>query len=244
MERVKRVRNPTGRHPWSLATATLAVGAILISTHVTSAGAASNHGTKNVVVSTTKNAKLGTILVSSGNTVYTLKASTTRCSGQCLKIWPEVLLPKNVKHARAGTGVKSANLGTIRRRGGALQVTYSGKPLYRFSGDKSAGQANGDVTDTWGTWSVVTTTPTKTPSPAPSNTPATSSTTPTTTTRSTSPTPTTAPTPSSAPTPATMPPVVTTPSTSPPPSPTTTPPTTTPPTTTPTTAPSTGGVSF
>ena len=38
----------------------------------------------NVVVSTTKNAKLGTILVS-GKTVYTLKASKTPCSTAVLE---------------------------------------------------------------------------------------------------------------------------------------------------------------
>ena len=40
-----------------------------------------------VVVSTTKNPKLGTILVS-GKTLYTLKASKTACSTACLKVWP------------------------------------------------------------------------------------------------------------------------------------------------------------
>ena len=42
----------------------------------------------------------------------------------------------------------------MKRSGGTLQVTYSGKPLYWFSGDNAAGQVNGNVTDTWGKWSV------------------------------------------------------------------------------------------
>ena len=54
-----------------------------------------------VVISTTKNAKLGTILVS-GNTLYTLKASKTACTTQCLTVWPAVLLPKGVTSATAG----------------------------------------------------------------------------------------------------------------------------------------------
>jgi predicted lipoprotein with Yx(FWY)xxD motif len=110
----------------------------------------------NVVVSTTKSATLGTILVS-GKTVYTLKASKTPCSTQCLKIWPALMLPKGVTKASAGPGVKASKLGTVKRSGGALQVTYSGKPLYWFVGDTGAGQVNGNVTDTWGTWSVVVT---------------------------------------------------------------------------------------
>ena len=38
-----------------------------------------------------------------------------------------------------------------------LQVTYSGKPLYFFSGDTAAGQVHGNVSDTWGKWSAVVT---------------------------------------------------------------------------------------
>ena len=45
--------------------------------------------------------------------------------------------------ATAGTGVSAAKLGTIKVAGGALQVTYSGKALYWFFGDKAAGQVKG-----------------------------------------------------------------------------------------------------
>jgi predicted lipoprotein with Yx(FWY)xxD motif len=45
----------------------------------------------------------------------------------------------------------------VKGAGGALQVTYSGKALYWFIGDKAPGQVNGNVTDTWGTWSDVAT---------------------------------------------------------------------------------------
>src|ERR1700733_16038582 len=100
----------------------------------------------SVVVSTTKTPSQGTILVS-GKTVYTVKASKTACSTQCLKIWPALMLPKGVTKATAGTGVSASKLGTIKRSGGALQVTYSGKPLYYFVGDTAAGQVNGNITD-------------------------------------------------------------------------------------------------
>jgi len=62
-----------------------------------------------------------------------------------------------VTKATAGTGVSASKLGTVKRSGGALQVTYSGKPLYWFSGDTGAGQVHGNVTDTWGKWSDVVT---------------------------------------------------------------------------------------
>jgi predicted lipoprotein with Yx(FWY)xxD motif len=115
------------------------------------AGAASS-----LVVSTTKNATYGTILVS-GKTVYTLKPSKTSCGTSCLKVWPELLLPKGVTSATAGSGVNAASLGTIKRKGGALQVTYAGKPLYWFSEDKGPGQVKGNVKDKWGAWAVVVT---------------------------------------------------------------------------------------
>jgi predicted lipoprotein with Yx(FWY)xxD motif len=113
--------------------------------------------TSSMTVSTTKNASLGTILVVSGRTVYTVKPSRTACTGACLQVWPEVLLPKGVKHAKAGSGVSASKLGTVKRSGGALQVTYGGKALYWFSGDTGAGQVTGNVTDAWGKWSSVAT---------------------------------------------------------------------------------------
>ena len=120
------------------------------------AGASTDHTAKSVVISTVKNSKLGTLLVS-GKTLYTLKASKTACSTSCLKVWPELVLPKGMTKATAGSGVSASKLGTISRSGGVLQVTYGGKPLYFFVGDKSSGAVNGDLTDTWGTWSDVVT---------------------------------------------------------------------------------------
>jgi predicted lipoprotein with Yx(FWY)xxD motif len=139
-------------------TALLGVAASVVAPGV--AGASIDHAAKSVVVSTVKNSKLGTLLVS-GKTLYTLKASKTACSTACLKVWPELVLPKGVTKATAGSGATASKLGTISRAGGVLQVTYGGKPLYFFVGDKSSGAVNGNVTDTWGTWSdVVTVKPT------------------------------------------------------------------------------------
>ena len=121
----------------------------------TGANAASG-GSQSVVVSTAQNAKLGTILESGGKTLYTLAPSSTPCTAACLKIWPALSLPQSVATATAGSGVTASNLGTV-DQGGTLQVTYSGKALYFFSGDTTAGQANGDITDTWGKWSAVVT---------------------------------------------------------------------------------------
>ena len=120
------------------------------------AGAVSSHSTKGLVISSAKNSKLGTILVS-GTTVYTLQSSGTACTAKCLKYWPEVVLAKGVAKAVAGGGVSAAKLGTITRADGVLQVTYAGKPLYWFVKDKAPGEANGNITDAWGKWSAVVT---------------------------------------------------------------------------------------
>jgi predicted lipoprotein with Yx(FWY)xxD motif len=141
-------RLPRGR----MAAATLAAGGLVAALIAAGdAGAATSS-----MVSTAKSAKYGTILVS-GNTVYTLKASKVSCGANCLKIWPEVLLPTGVMAATVGPGVNAAKLGTVMRQGGALQVTYAGKPLYWFFKDTGPGQVKGNIKDKWGSWSVVVT---------------------------------------------------------------------------------------
>ena len=105
---------------------------------------------------TTKNSTYGTILVS-GKTVYTLKASKVACTAGCLKVWPELLLPKGATKPTAGPGVNAASLGTVAGSGGSRQVTYGGKRLYWFVADSAPGQVNGNITDKWGKWTVVVT---------------------------------------------------------------------------------------
>jgi predicted lipoprotein with Yx(FWY)xxD motif len=140
-----------------VAVATFAVAGLSASIFAAgTAGAATTHISKGVVVSTVKNSKLGTILVS-GKTLYAVKPNKVACTTQCLKIWPELVLPKGMTKATAGTGVAASKLGTVTRAGGIRQVTYMGKPLYWFSGDKTTGTVNGNITDTWGKWSVVVT---------------------------------------------------------------------------------------
>ncbi len=107
-------------------------------------------------VSTTTNSHYGTILVS-GTTLYTLKPSKVRCDAACLKVWPQMILPQGVTSAKAGPGVNAAKLGTVTLKGGALQVTYGGKPLYWFFLDTAPGQVKGNIKDKWGAWSVVVT---------------------------------------------------------------------------------------
>jgi predicted lipoprotein with Yx(FWY)xxD motif len=75
------------------------------------------------------------------------------CSGACAKAWP----PYVVRGAlRAGTGVKASLLGTTRRANGSRQVTYAGKPLYYYVGDKKPRQILcQNVSEFGGLWLVV-----------------------------------------------------------------------------------------
>jgi predicted lipoprotein with Yx(FWY)xxD motif len=154
----RRLRQMTsGLRVRSVTAAALAVGGLSASAlAVGPAGAMTSHVAKAVVVSTVKSAKFGKVLAS-GKTLYTLQPSATACTAQCLKVWPELVLPKGVTKAKAGPGVSASKLGTVTRGGGVRQVTYAGKPLYSFVGDTGTGQVNGNVTDTWGTWSAVVT---------------------------------------------------------------------------------------
>ena len=162
MEQETQPRKTTHRVPFGLIVVAVFVVAGLAACGTTN-GATSSMATstaggsaKSLVVSTVENSQFGNILVS-GKTLYTLEPSSSPCTSECMKIWPELVLPKGVTKATAGIGVSASNLGTVNRGGGVLQVTYAGKALYLFSGDAGAGQVNGNVTDAWGKWSVVVT---------------------------------------------------------------------------------------
>jgi hypothetical protein len=56
----------------------------------------------------------------------------------------------------AGKGVRQPLIGTTLRRDGRRQVTYNGRPLYYYIGDKSAGQVLCQNVDEFGgTWLVL-----------------------------------------------------------------------------------------
>ena len=108
------------------------------------------------VVMTADNAKLGTVLVdSTGKTLYTLTngGKAVACTGQCPTFWPPLLLPSGATSATGAAGV--TGLATTAANGG-MQVTENGLPLYRFSGDTKAGDANGEgIASFGGTWHTV-----------------------------------------------------------------------------------------
>jgi predicted lipoprotein with Yx(FWY)xxD motif len=59
------------------------------------------------------------------------------CSGACAVAWPPYIVRGSL---RSGPGIKRSLLGTTRRRDGMRQVTYAGRPLYYYVGDRRPGE--------------------------------------------------------------------------------------------------------
>lgn len=101
---------------------------------------------------------LGQILVdSTGRTLYDFhkdQGTTSSCYGACEEAWPP-LLTEGEPHP--SNGADGNLLGTTKRKDGSEQVTYDGKPLYTFSGDKGPGEANGNDVEAFGAqWYALT----------------------------------------------------------------------------------------
>jgi predicted lipoprotein with Yx(FWY)xxD motif len=106
-----------------------------------------------VFVSLGSVAGLGEVLVNSqGRTLYTF--SGEECEGACAKAWPPLLDESGEPQPSNGTG--AARLGTVERPDGTTQVTYAGRPLFTFDGDKAPGEANGIGESAFGgTWTAL-----------------------------------------------------------------------------------------
>ena len=84
-----------------------------------------------------------------GRTLYSLsveKHGKFICTAGCLSIWHPLVVPKGVRPTGPVT------LGTVKRPDGRTQVTYRGRPLYRFANDTKTGEANGEGFKDVGTW--------------------------------------------------------------------------------------------
>ena len=100
---------------------------------------------------------LGKIIVDGrGRTLYLFakdRNGKSACSGSCAVYWPPLIASGKPK---AGAGAKQSLLGTTRRADGRMQVTYRHHPLYRYAGDSSKGQTNGQgLNASGGLWWVL-----------------------------------------------------------------------------------------
>jgi predicted lipoprotein with Yx(FWY)xxD motif len=105
--------------------------------------------------------KLGSVLANaSGHVLYLFARdpkSRSACSGTCAKTWKPMIASGNLS-AAAGSGVKLALLGSIRRTDGTVQIVYDHHPLYTNVADKKAGDMHGEGANEFGArWYVVNT---------------------------------------------------------------------------------------
>lgn len=160
--------------PSPLFTRIRAVGLIVAAIALVAAVAtgALAQGSKRVAKEAANTALGKTVLTNTaGHTLYSLSVEKNGkfiCTGSCLSSWHPLTVPAGVKP----TG--PVKLGTIERPEGGTQVTYKGRPLYRFSGDAKAGDANGEGIKDVGTWHAATAPqqkaqPAPQPQPSPEN---------------------------------------------------------------------------
>jgi predicted lipoprotein with Yx(FWY)xxD motif len=102
---------------------------------------------------------LGMILVNGrGRTLYAFTRdgkNKDRCitTSGCTSTWPVLT---SAGRPKAGSGVKSSRLSTIKLSNGSHQVTYAGHPLYTYAGDTSAGSTDYvGASQFGGTWQAV-----------------------------------------------------------------------------------------
>jgi predicted lipoprotein with Yx(FWY)xxD motif len=120
------------------------------STGSSSSSSSSASGAQSDAVTSANKAKVGSVIVDAqGRTLYRFTAEAQGvpvCTGACVGTWPPAL-------ASTASGLPK-HVATVKRPdGGKLQLTYDGHPLYRYAGDQSKADANGEGVD--GQWFVV-----------------------------------------------------------------------------------------
>lgn len=150
-------RTPSpAREPRALPRTLLAV-VVFVCASLVFAGSAETKPSSSSPMLTAHASKYGRVLFDGrGFALYAFTADPKRrsvCAGACAAAWPPYLVKGT---PRAGRGVQSGLLGTIRRADGGRQLTYAGRPLYFYVGDKKPGQilCQG-VSEFGGDWLVV-----------------------------------------------------------------------------------------
>jgi predicted lipoprotein with Yx(FWY)xxD motif len=105
---------------------------------------------KSGVLTSAKKAKVGSVVTDAqGRTLYRFTAEAQGvpvCTGACVGTWPPAVVA-------AASGLPK-HVATVKRPDdGKLQLTYDGHPLYRYAGDRSKADANGEGVG--GQWFVV-----------------------------------------------------------------------------------------
>lgn len=133
----------------------LSIGLALAAASASSAALASSHTARSTL--TAGPSSFGRILFDGRGFAFYAFTRDPRgksvCAGACARAWPPYLV-KTRPHA--GSGVKARLLRTTKRADGKLQVTYAGRALYYYVGDRKAGQILcQNATEFGGVWRVV-----------------------------------------------------------------------------------------
>jgi predicted lipoprotein with Yx(FWY)xxD motif len=104
-----------------------------------------------------KSSRYGRILFDGrGDVLYAFtkdRRGRSNCYGACAKTWP-VYYKKGA--LVTGNGVRPGLVGTTKRRNGRRQITYAGRPLYYYAGDRKPGRITcQNVVEFGGRWLVV-----------------------------------------------------------------------------------------
>jgi predicted lipoprotein with Yx(FWY)xxD motif len=97
-------------------------------------------------LATAQNTTLGTIVTdASGMTLYRFDNDknippTSNCANDCATTWPPVPAVSDTQVK----GVDQNLVGSVQRADRTTQLTIGGWPMYRYSGDKAAGDVNGE----------------------------------------------------------------------------------------------------
>jgi predicted lipoprotein with Yx(FWY)xxD motif len=115
------------------------VAALVLALALAACGSSDTKSSSKAIVASANKAKVGRVIVDAqGRTLYRFTAEAQGrpvCTGACVSTW----LPATVSRA---SGLP-AHVATVKRDDGALQLTYDGHPLYRYAGDSSTADANG-----------------------------------------------------------------------------------------------------
>jgi predicted lipoprotein with Yx(FWY)xxD motif len=136
----------------------LVAGLVLASAATGASPALSGPTTSGVSATlTVRSSAYGRILFDGrGRALYAFGRDSRRhsaCTGECARRWPPYIARGRL---RAGAGTKSALLGTTLRPDSSRQVTYAGRPLYFYVGDRKPGQVLCQNVDEFGgLWLVI-----------------------------------------------------------------------------------------
>jgi predicted lipoprotein with Yx(FWY)xxD motif len=131
----------------------MAAGALLLAACTPQTGAGSAPPSSGGIDVTVSHTSAGDALAGAGGmTLYVFKNDTdgtSTCTSGCATTWPPFL--GDGSQVNASDGV-TGTFGTTTRDDGSKQITHGGSPLYYYSGDKAAGDSNGEGIG--GVWSI------------------------------------------------------------------------------------------